>query len=182
MLDVCKSFISYPNYFEFVDHIRFHSINDRSLYDDYTHNLFKSNILLLDALLSFEIEVLIQLFVKRLSLVFKYIANQNNVDNKIEINERWDITLLDKKQLYRNKEAFPNFDYKTKGLSKRLEKVIKFKDSQFKIFRNIVPNLIKLKDKNIGKFITNFIFIWILLNRIWKITLNTNEVNFHFIK
>ena len=115
MLDVWKSFISHPNYFEFVDRIQFSSVNDTSLYNDVTNNLFKSNILLLDALLSFGMKALIDLFVKRLSLAIKHIANKNNVDKKIQINDSWEIILLDKKQLYKSEETFPNFYYTAKG-------------------------------------------------------------------
>ena len=167
MLDVCKSFISYPNYFEFVDRILFDSRNDRSLYDDCTHNLF-SEILLLDALLSFGIKALIDLFVKRLTLVIKHITNRKNVDKKIQINDKWWITLLDKKQLYRNEETFPNFGYTSKGFSKRVEKDIKIKKTIIKAFRKMVPSLINSKDKNIGNFITKFIFIWILWIFFWS--------------
>ena len=161
VLDVCKSFILHPNYFEFVDRIQFQSINDTSLYNDYTHNLF-SNILLLDALLSFGLKTLIDLFVKRLSLAIKHIANKNNVDKKIQINENWQITLLDKKQLYKNEETFPNFYYTAKGVSKNVGKVTKIKDSILKKFRKMVPSLINSNEKNKGNFITKYIFIWIL--------------------
>ena len=161
MLDVCKSFISYPNYFEFVDRIQFNSVNDRSLYDDETHNLF-SDIVLLDSLLSFGMKALIDLFVKRLSLSIEHIANRNNVDKIIEINNVWWITLLDKKQLYKNEETFPNFGYTAKGVSKKVGKVIKIKDSIFKKFRKMKPSLINSNEKNKGNFITKYIFIWIL--------------------
>ena len=161
VLDVCKSFILHPNYFEFVDHIQFESVNDTSLYDDYTNNLF-SNILLLDALLSSGMKELIDLFVKRLSLVIKHIANKNNVDKRIEINDWLEITLLDKKQLYRNEETFPNFGYTAKGVSKNVGKVTKIKDSIFKKFRKMIPCLINSNEKNKGNFITKYIFIWIL--------------------
>ena len=160
-LDVCKSFILYPNCFEFVDRIQFHSINGQSLYNDYTHNKF-SYILWLDALLSFEMEVLLNLFTQRLSLAIKHIANRNNVDKIMQINDVWHITLLDKKQLYRNEEAFPIFDYIAKGVSKRVGKVTKIKNSIFKKFRKMIPSLINSKEKNKGKFITKCIFIWIL--------------------
>ena len=105
---------------------------------------------------------LIDLFVKRLSLVIKHVTNQNNVDKHIQIHDGWHITLLDKKQLFRNKETFPNFGYTTKGVSKRVGKVIKLKDTIFKTFRKMVPNLINMKDKNKGNYKTKFIFIWIL--------------------
>ena len=75
VLDVCKFFISHPNYFEFVDRIQFSSINGTSLYNDVTENLF-SDIVLLDALLSSGMKALIDLFVKRLSLAIKHIANK----------------------------------------------------------------------------------------------------------
>ena len=161
VLDVCKSFISHPNYFEFVGRIHFHSVNDTSLYDDYTLNLF-SNILLLDALLSSGMKALIDLFVKRLSLAIKHIANKNNVDKKIQINDRWSTTLLDKKQLYTNEETFPNFNYTAKGVSKNVGKVTKINDSIFKKFRKMIPSLINSKEKNKGNIITKYIFIWIL--------------------
>ena len=161
VLDVCKSFISHPNYFEFVDHIQFDSVNDTSLYNDYTHNLF-SDILLLDALLSFGMKALIDLFAKRLSLAIKHIVNRKNVDKIIELNDSWLITLLDNQQLYRNEETFPNFYYTPKGFSKNVGKVTKIKDSIFKKIRKMVPSLINLKDKNKGNFIIKFIFIWIL--------------------
>ena len=162
VLDVCKSFISHPNYFEFVDRIHFYSVNDASLYNDYTNNLF-SSILLLDALLSFGMKALIDLFVKRLSLAIKHIANRkNNVDKEIEINGSWDIILLDKKQLYKSEETFPNFYYTAKGVSKNVGKVTKIKDSIFKKFRKMVPSLINSNEKNKGNFITKYIFIWIL--------------------
>ena len=161
MLDVWKSFISHPNYFEFVDRIHFESVNDRSLYYDVTHNQF-SDILLLDALLSFGMKALIDLFVKRLSLTIKQIANRNNVDRKIKINDWLYITLLDKKQLYRNEETFQNYGYKIKWFSKNVGKVAKIKNSIFKKFRKMVPSLINSKEKNKGNFITKFIFIWIL--------------------
>ena len=61
---------------------------------------------------------------------------------------------MNKKQLYRNGETFPNFNYITKGYSKRVGKIIKIKDNKFKTFRKMIPNLIKLKDKNNGNFIT----------------------------
>ena len=155
LLDVCKSFILYPNYFEFVDRIQFHSINDASLYNDHTNNQFKSDILLLDALLWFGMKLLVHLFVKRLSLVIKqYINKLNNVDIIMQINDWWWIKLLDKKQLYRNEETFPNFGYTAKGVSKRVGKVIKINDSQFKTFRKMIPNLIKSKNKNNGNLIT----------------------------
>ena len=160
-LDVCKSFISHPNYFEFVDRIQFDSLNDTSLYNDRTLNQF-SDILLLDALLSSGIKALIDLFVKRLSLAIKHIANRNNVDKIIEINDKWNIKLLDKKQLYRNEETFPNFYYTAKGVSKNVGKVIKIKDSIFKKFRKMIPSLINSNEKNKGNFITKYIFIWIL--------------------
>ena len=112
-------------------------------------------MLLLDALLSFEMKLLIHLFTKRLSLAIIHIANQKNVDKKMQINEVWWITLLDKKQLYTNGETFPNFDYTTKGISKRVGKFIKVKGSIFKTFRKIVPNLIKMKDKNEGILLQN---------------------------
>ena len=146
VLDVCKSFISHPNYFEFVDRIQFESMNDRTLYDDYTHNLF-SDILLLDALLSFGMKELIDLFVKRLSLAIKHISNKNNVDKKIQINDDWKIALLDKKQLYKNEETFPNFNYTAKGVSKNVGKVTKIKDSIFKKFRKMVPSLINSNER-----------------------------------
>ena len=161
VLDVCKSFISHPNYFEFVDRIQFESVNGISLYNDYTHNLF-NDILLLDALLSSGMKALIDLFVKRLSLAIKHIANKNNVDKQIQINERWSITLLGKKQLYRNEETFPSFYYTAKGVSKNVGKVTKIKDSIFKKFRKMVPSLINSNEKNKGNFIIKFIFIWIL--------------------
>ena len=161
VLNVCKSFISYPNYFEFVDRIQFRSVNDISLYDDKTKNLF-SDILLLDALLSFRMKALIDIFVKRLSLAIKHIANKNNVDKQIQINDIWYITLKDKKQLYRNKETFPNFGYTAKGVSKNVGKVTKIKDNIFKTFRKMVPSLINSNEKNKGNFITKYIFIWIL--------------------
>ena len=154
MLDVCKSLISHPNNFEFVDRIQFNSVNDVSLYNDRTHNLF-SSIQLLDALVWFELKLLINLFFKRLSLVIKQHINKlNNVDKQVEINDEWWIKLLDKKQLYRNEETFPNFDYTAKGVSKRVGKVIKINDSQFKTFRKIILNLINSKDKNKGILIT----------------------------
>ena len=162
VLDVCKSFISHPNYFEFVDRIQFQSMNDKSLYNDHTNNQF-SEILLLDALLWFEMKLLIDLFVKRLSLVIKQLINKlNNVDKHIKINNRWYIILLDKKQLYRNEVTFPNFDYTAKGISKRVGKVIKINESQFKTFRKMIPKLINLKDKNKGNLLKKIIFIWIL--------------------
>ena len=161
VLDVYKSFISHPNYFEFVDRIQFSSKNDISLYNDSTNNLF-SDILLLDALLSSGMKALIDLFVKRLSLAIKHIANKNNVDKKIQINDSWDIILLDKKQLYTNKETFPNFYYTVKGVSKNVGKVTKIKDSIFKKFRKMIPSLINSNEKNKGNFITKYIFIWIL--------------------
>ena len=125
---MCKSFLLYPNYFEFVDCIQFYSVNDKSLYDDYSHNEFKSDLWLLDALLSFEMKSLIQLFVIRLSLAIKHITNRNYVDKDISINDRWIIKLLDKKQLYRNEEAFPNFNYKAKGIKNRVGKIFKIND------------------------------------------------------
>ena len=161
VLDVWKSFISYPNYFEFVDRIQFDSVNGISLYNDVTENLF-SDILLLDALLSSGIKALIDLFVKRLSLAIKHIANKNNVDKKIQINDWLKINLLDKKQLYRNEETFPNFNYTAKGVSKNVGKVTKIKDSIFKKFRKMIPSLINSNEKNKGNFITKYIFIWIL--------------------
>ena len=155
MLDVCKSLISHPNYFESVDRIQFHSVNDASLYDDRTHNQF-SHILLLDALLWFELKLLIDLFVKRLSLAIKqHINTLNNVDKQLQINNEWWIKLLDKKQLYRNEETSPNFDYTPKGISKRVRKAIKINDSQFKTFRKMIPNLINSNDKNKGNLIRN---------------------------
>ena len=124
------------------------------MYDYRTHNLF-SYIQLLDGLVWFEMKLLIDLFVKRLSLVIKQHINKlNNVDKRIQINDEWGIKLLDKKQLYRNEETFPNFDYTVKGFSKRVGKVIKTKDSTFKTFRKMIPNLINLKDKNKGNLIT----------------------------
>ena len=153
VLDVCTSFISHPNYFEFVDRILFLSVNDRSLYDDRTKNLF-SDILLLDALLWYEMKLLIDLFVKRLSLVIKQHINKlNNVDKEIQINDLWHIKILDKKQLYRNKETFPNFNYTAKGVSNRIGKAIKINDSQFKTFREMIPKIINSKDKNEGNLI-----------------------------
>ena len=137
VLDVCKSLISYPNYFEFVDCIQFYSVNDTSLYDDFTNNQF-SRILLLDALLSFRMKIVIHLFISRLSLAIKHVANKNNVDKHIEISDRWIITLLDKKKLYRNNKTYPDFDYTTKGFSKKVGKVIKIDDSKFKTFRKMV--------------------------------------------
>ena len=149
VLDVCKSFISHPNYFEFVDRILFHSVNDTSLYDDGTHNLF-SDILLLDALLSSGMKALIDLFVKRLSLAIEHIANRKNVDKKIQINDWLEITLLDKKQLFRNEETFPNFNYTAKGVSKNVRKVTQIKDSIFKKIRKMIPSLINSNEKNKG--------------------------------
>ena len=129
-------------------------MNDTSLFNDFTNNLF-SEILLLDALVWFELKLLIDLFVKRLSLVIKQNINKlNNVDKIIQINDLWWIKLLDKKQLYRNEETFPNFGYTAKGFSKRVEKVIKINDSQFKTFRKMIQNLINSKDKNKGNLIT----------------------------
>ena len=159
--NVCKSLISHPNYFEFVDRIQFSSVNGISLYNDFAHNLF-SHILLLDALLSFGMKALIDLFVKRLSLAIKHIVNRKNVDKIIEINDCWGITLLDKQQLYRNEETFPNFYYSAKGFSKKVGKVAKIKDSIFEKIRKMVPSLINSKDKNKGNFIIKFICIWIL--------------------
>ena len=72
---------------------------------------------------------------------------RNNVDKDIEINDWLKITLLDKKQLYRNEETFPNFGYTAKGVSKNVEKVIKIKDSIFKKFRKMVPSLINSNEK-----------------------------------
>ena len=59
---------------------------------------------------------LTNLFIKRLSLVFKHVTNKNNVDKIIQIHDGWHITLLDKKQLFRNEEIFPNFGYTAKGV------------------------------------------------------------------
>ena len=132
------------------------------MYNDSTNNQFKSDILWLDALLSPGMEALLYVFTKRLSLVIKYIVNRNNVDKEVQMNDVWHITLLDKKQIYRNKEAFPNFDYKTKEVSKRVGKVIKINDNKFEKFRNMVKNIIKIKDKNKGNFKTKFIFFILL--------------------
>ena len=161
LLNILKSFISYPNYFEFVDRIQFRSVNEASLYDAKTNNQF-SEILLLDALISFGMKALIHLFTERLSLVIKHTAIQKNVDKIIKINDRWYITLLDKNQLYRNEMTFPNFDYIKKGFSKRSGKVININERKFETFRNMIPNIISLMDKNNGNFITKFIFVWIL--------------------
>ena len=128
-------------------------MNDTSLYNDITHNLF-SDILLLDGLLWFELKELIDLFVKHLSLVIKqHITKLNNVDKELQINDLWHIKLLDKKQLYRNEETFPNFGYTAKEVSKRVGKVIKINDSQFKTFRKMIPKIINSKDKNKGNLI-----------------------------
>ena len=85
----------------------------------------------------------------------QYIRNENNVDRKLQISHAWYITLLDKKRLYGNKETFPNYDYTAKGISKWVGKVIKIKDNQFKTFRNMIPNLRNLKNKNNGNFYMN---------------------------
>ena len=165
LLDVSKSFISYPNYYEFVDRIQFHSINDKSLYNDSTNNQFKSDILWLDALLSPGMEALLYVFTKRLSLVIKYIVNRNNVDKEVQMNDVWHITLLDKKQIYRNKEAFPNFDYKTKEVSKRVGKVIKINDNKFEKFRNKHYKLLEIIEEF---YISNKDFRVYCHNRILK--------------
>ena len=99
-------------------------------------------------------KLLIDLFVKRLSLVIKQHINKlNNVDKEIQINDLWHIKILDKKQLYRNKETFPNFNYTAKGVSNRIGKAIKINDSQFKTFREMIPKIINSKDKNEGNLI-----------------------------
>ena len=77
----------------------------------------------------------------------------------IQINDLWHIKLLDKKQLYRNEETIPSFGYTAKEVSKRVGKVIKINDSQFKTFRKMIPNLINSKDKNKGNLITNNIYL-----------------------
>ena len=69
---------------------------------------------------------------------------------------------MDKNQLYRNEMTFPNFDYIKKGFSKRSGKVININERKFETFRNMIPNIISLMDKNNGNFITKFIFVWIL--------------------
>ena len=99
-------------------------------------------------------KILIHLFLCRLSFVIKHIAKQNNVDKRIRINNVWSITLLNKKQLYRNGETIPNFNYSIKGFGKRVGKITQIKDSKFKTFRKMIPNLIKSKDKNKGNFKT----------------------------
>ena len=81
----------------------------------------------------------------------------------MQINERWNITLLNKKQLYRNEEVFPSFDYIAKGIKKRVEKIIKLNDVKYKTFRNMIPNLINLKDKNKGNSITNLFLLEFIL-------------------
>ena len=87
------------------------------MYNDHTHNQFKSDILLLDALLWFGMKLLVHLFVKRLSLVIKqHISKLNNVDIIMQINDWWWIKRLDKKQLYTNEETFPKFGYTAKGI------------------------------------------------------------------
>ena len=83
---------------------------------------------------------------------------KNNVDNDIEINDEWSITLLDREQLYKNNETFPNFNYTTKEFNKKVGKVIKIKDIKFKAFRKMIPNIINSKNKDKGNF-KNILYI-----------------------
>ena len=52
------------------------------------------------------------------------------------------------------KRHFLNLVIQQKGFSKRVGKVIKINDSQFKTFRKMIPNLIKSKNKYNGNLIT----------------------------
>ena len=90
-----QSLISYPNFFEFIGDIHFESTNDSTIYDDLTENKFKY-ISLIDLMLSFEMGAHIFVYQKYLTfIIWQHIEDDSNIHRRLEINNVWDIELLD---------------------------------------------------------------------------------------